>query len=400
MSRGRVIALVVAACCGGRRARGLETLPRRDDTSRVSVNGCRRPVPRRERRRRRRRRRRAARARRRRLPLRDEGQRDRPTPACSARPTTTTGSRRSRSAEAAVRGGAVERWQVLGGRWGERDLVPDQGGGLLRTDRLRRIPRILRRNRANRPTPCTGDPASKRSAPPGRQDRSTASCHSDEGDTATSESLVEAIEKVDVGGKPFDASRTRPPTSSSTARSAGPPSVTTGDRQFRRAAAAAGDEQRREAERHDRRRLPRELLAAAALGRPAPVVGARSRARSRERRQPGAAAPGAAEDDDQARSGPGPQGRSRVDARGDRPGSVPASRGGVADPPGAGAAGCHGVGVGARSARRPGRSGSAAAASRASTAPGRADRARSAALLPPIPARHRSLRPRARRGGR
>ena len=102
--------------------------------------------------------------------------------------------------------GVVERWQVLGGRWAEFTSCPTKGGDFFELIGFVEYHEFFGETRESTYT-CTGDPASKRSA---RQVGKTFSgrCQSDEGDTATSKSLVKAIEKVDVGGKSFDAVHT------------------------------------------------------------------------------------------------------------------------------------------------------------------------------------------------
>lgn len=101
--------------------------------------------------------------------------------------------------------GVVERWQVLGGRWAEFRSCPTKGD-FFELKGFVEYHEFFGESRKSTYT-CTGDPASKRSA---RQVGKTfqGRCESDEGDSATSVSLVEAIEKVDVGGKAFDAVHT------------------------------------------------------------------------------------------------------------------------------------------------------------------------------------------------
>lgn len=102
--------------------------------------------------------------------------------------------------------GVVERWEVLGGRWSEFTSCPTKGGDFFELTGLVEYHEFFGENRRSTYT-CTGDPASKRSA---RQVGKTfqGRCESDEGDTATSSTLVDAIEKIDVGGQPFDAVHT------------------------------------------------------------------------------------------------------------------------------------------------------------------------------------------------
>jgi hypothetical protein len=102
--------------------------------------------------------------------------------------------------------GVVERWQVLGGRWAEFTTCPTKGGDFFELIGFVEYHEFFGEDRASTYS-CTGDPASKRSA---RQVGKTfrGRCRSDEGDTGTSESLVKAIEKVVVGDKKFDAVHT------------------------------------------------------------------------------------------------------------------------------------------------------------------------------------------------
>ena len=102
--------------------------------------------------------------------------------------------------------GVVERWQVLGGRWAEFTTCPTKGGDFFELIGFVEYHEFFGEDRANRYT-CTGDPASKRSS---RQVGKTfhGRCESDEGDSGVSETLVEGIEKVDVGGKSFPAVHT------------------------------------------------------------------------------------------------------------------------------------------------------------------------------------------------
>jgi hypothetical protein len=101
--------------------------------------------------------------------------------------------------------GVVERWQVLGGRWAEFTSCPTKGD-FFELKGFVEYHEFFGESRESNYT-CTGDPASRRSA---RQVGKTfhGRCQSDEGDSATSTSLVKAIEKVDVGGKSWDAVHT------------------------------------------------------------------------------------------------------------------------------------------------------------------------------------------------
>lgn len=101
--------------------------------------------------------------------------------------------------------GVVERWQVLGGRWAEFTSCPTKGD-FFELKGFVEYHEFFGEDRTSTYS-CTGDPASKRSA---RQVGKTFNgrCESDEGDTGTSKTLVKAIEKVDVGGKKFDAVHT------------------------------------------------------------------------------------------------------------------------------------------------------------------------------------------------
>jgi hypothetical protein len=103
--------------------------------------------------------------------------------------------------------GVVERWEVLGGRWSEFTSCPTKGGDFFELVGFVEYHEFFGESRRSTYS-CTGDPASKRSA---RQVGKTfhGHCESDEGDSATSESLVADIEKVDVGGKSFDAVHTK-----------------------------------------------------------------------------------------------------------------------------------------------------------------------------------------------
>jgi hypothetical protein len=101
--------------------------------------------------------------------------------------------------------GVVERWEVLGGRWSEFTSCPTKGD-YFELKGFVEYHEFFGESRRSTYS-CTGDPASKRSA---RQVGKTfhGHCESDEGDTATSESTVEAIEKVEVGGRSYDAVHT------------------------------------------------------------------------------------------------------------------------------------------------------------------------------------------------
>jgi hypothetical protein len=102
--------------------------------------------------------------------------------------------------------GVVERWQVLGGRWAEFTSCPTKGD-FFELIGFVEYHEFFGESRNSTYT-CTGDPASKRSA---RQVGKTfhGRCDSDEGDSATSRSLVAAIEKIDVGGESYDAVHTK-----------------------------------------------------------------------------------------------------------------------------------------------------------------------------------------------
>jgi hypothetical protein len=101
--------------------------------------------------------------------------------------------------------GVVERWQVLGGRWAEFTSCPTKGD-FFELVGLVEYHEFFGETRESTYR-CTGDAASNRSA---RQvgKRFKGRCVSKTGASATSTSLVEAIEKVDVGGGPYDAVHT------------------------------------------------------------------------------------------------------------------------------------------------------------------------------------------------
>jgi hypothetical protein len=101
--------------------------------------------------------------------------------------------------------GVVERWQVLGGRWSEFTSCPTKGD-FFELKGFIDFHEFFGDARESTYT-CTGDAASKRSA---RQVGKTfhGRCESKDGNTATSISLVEAIEKVEVGERSFDAVHT------------------------------------------------------------------------------------------------------------------------------------------------------------------------------------------------
>jgi hypothetical protein len=101
--------------------------------------------------------------------------------------------------------GVVERWQVLGGRWSEFTSCPTKGDFF----ELRGFVDFHEFFGDARETAytCTGDAASRRSA---RQVGKTfdGRCESKDGNSVTSRSLVEGVEKVRVGEKRFDAVHT------------------------------------------------------------------------------------------------------------------------------------------------------------------------------------------------
>ncbi len=101
--------------------------------------------------------------------------------------------------------GVVERWQVLGGRWSEFTSCPTKGD-FFELKGFVDYHEFFGDSRESSYT-CTGDAASKRSA---RQVGKTfrGRCESKDGNTATSMSLVKAIEKIDVGDNSYDAVHT------------------------------------------------------------------------------------------------------------------------------------------------------------------------------------------------
>jgi hypothetical protein len=102
--------------------------------------------------------------------------------------------------------GVVERWEVLGGRWSEFTSCPTKGGDFFELIGFVEYHEFFGESRRSKYS-CTGDPASRRRA---RQVGKTfhGHCESDENDSATSSSLVAAIENVDVGGKSYPAVHT------------------------------------------------------------------------------------------------------------------------------------------------------------------------------------------------
>ena len=165
--------------------------------------------------------------------------------------------------------GVVERWQVLGGRWAEFTSCPTKGGDFFELigfveyheffGETARIDLHLHRR-----------PGIEALGPPGREDIPRAlplrrRRLRDQRDPWSRRSR-RSMSAASRSRRPHHGRRQarRPRRRHRQARRL--------EKAIRRVAAAAGDEQRREAERHDRRRLPRELLAAAALGQPAPVA--------------------------------------------------------------------------------------------------------------------------------
>jgi hypothetical protein len=102
--------------------------------------------------------------------------------------------------------GVAEKWQVLGGRWAEFTSCPTKRG-FFELKGLIEFHEFFGRSKESKYT-CTGDSASSRSS---RQvgTRFSGRCESKSGDAAAiSRSRVASIEKVEVGGKTFDAVHT------------------------------------------------------------------------------------------------------------------------------------------------------------------------------------------------
>lgn len=101
--------------------------------------------------------------------------------------------------------GVAEKWQVLGERWAEFTSCPTRSG-FFELKGLVEFHEFFGRSRESKYS-CTGDSASTRSS---RQvgTRFSGRCEAKNGDAAISDSRVASIEKIEVGGKMYDAVHT------------------------------------------------------------------------------------------------------------------------------------------------------------------------------------------------